>query len=399
LQSPKVGNSLLPIFSTNIKRTTWTLCLPQGAQIECALDLGTLTFERKQIPISEIEFELKSGDPTHLFDIALVLQRDISLKIGTSSKSDRGYALIAQQSYASVKAMPLRLRRNMTVEQAFQEITRNCVTQIQSNVPGVALRYDEESLHQMRVGLRRLRSAFKLFKDVLELPVELQKEIRWLSKQLGDARDWDVLSGSTLPKIMQSVPDETQLSELNQAVMAKTKEKHKTASTAVNSARYTQFILRMTLWLLRRGWHEASMQTNQSPIKMGVMDFARKLLERGGQRLLKHGRKFDTISANERHQVRIAAKKMRYATEFFQSLLSEKKVQPYIEALTKLQNELGWFNDAAVADRLLNELQHSHANLQGNIGFVRGYLAANVSCNNRSMCKSWKKFATVNYPN
>ncbi|MBC7490459.1 triphosphatase [Undibacterium sp. GrIS 1.2] len=399
LQSPKVGNSFLPIFSTNIKRTTWILCLPQGDRVECALYLGTLTLESKQIPINEIEFKLKSGDPTHLFDIALALQRDIALKISTLSKGDRGYALIAPQPYVPVKAMRLILRRNMTVEQAFQEIARNCLEQIQSNVPGVALQYDQESLHQMRVGLRRLRSAFRLFKNVIALPVELQQEIDWLSKQLGGARDWDVLSGSTLPMIMQSVSDDTQLSELNLAVLARAKKEHKTASTAVNSARYTRFILCITRWLLRPEWAEVPHQCNPSPIEMDVMDFARKLLARGGQRLLKHGRKFDAMSTNERHHVRIAAKKMRYATEYFKSLFSEKKVQPYIEALTNLQNELGWFNDAAVADCLLRELQSIKPSLRKSIGFVREYLASNVICNNSNMCKSWKKFTTVNYPN
>lgn len=300
------------------------------------------------------------------------------------------------QPYAAVKALPLKLRKSMTIERAFQEISRNCLTQIQANEPGVALHYDQESLHQMRVGLRRLRSAFGLFKGVIQIPSDLHQEINWLSRQLGVARDWDVLSGSTLPMLMQAAPDDTQLAKLQQAVLAQAKEVHATASAAVDSARYTRFILCLNRCLLGRTWREPASRSDQKLLKAGVKDFAKTLLKHGARRLLKHGRRFDRLSTMQRHRVRIAAKKMRYATEFFQALYSEKKVRAYVEVLAKLQDQLGWLNDVAVADRLLQELKQ--AKLNRSIEFAKTYLASSANLKDQKICKLWKKLRTIKYP-
>jgi triphosphatase len=398
LRSSKLANSLSPISSTKIKRTAWTLFFSQGDEVECVLDQGTLVSGNKKALISEIKLKLKSGDATRLFDIALALQQDIPIKMGSLSMPDRAYAMLMPQPYAAFKATPIKLRKQMTVNEAFQEITGNCMAQIESNELGVALRYETEGLHQMRVGLRRLRSAFGLFKQVLPLPAQLQQEMDWLSGQLGGARDWDVLGDSTLPLIIHAVPNETRLSELVLAVQARVKEEHKIASSAVNSARYTRFMLCMARWLQGPDWPELVSQRNQSRLEAGVWDFAQHQLKRGGQGLLKHGQKFAAMGSNERHRVRIAAKKMRYATEFFASLFSRKKVRPYVEALASLQDELGWLNDAAVADRLLKDMQGKQRSLNLSLGFVRGYLASSVNCNNRKLCKLWKKFIMIQHP-
>ena len=95
LRAPKIDERLCPIFTTHVIRKVWDLRLPHGDKVECVLDLGYIECNNLKVPISEIELELKSGNPLHLFDFALALLQDIPMQIGNFSKADRGYALYA----------------------------------------------------------------------------------------------------------------------------------------------------------------------------------------------------------------------------------------------------------------------------------------------------------------
>ena len=101
--------------------------------------------------------------------------------------------------------------------------------------------------------------------------------------------------------------------------------------------------------------------------------------------------------------MRIAAKKTRYATEFFASLFAARAVKPYVGRLAALQDELGWLNDVRVADRLLQQLpdgQPDHAELRLHAAFLRGYLAARAQSQGTdgSMHKAWRRFKAARSP-
>ena len=398
LRSPVVEDQLMPIFTTHVTRIVWALRLPQGDEVECVLDQGKLECDGRKVPISEVELELKSGDPAHLFDFALALQQDIPVQIGNFSKADRGYALFAPQAPAAVKASALKLSRRMSVEQAFQAIAVNCMAQIQSNESGVAQTQDAESVHQMRVGLRRLRSALGLFKDVLQAPELLRRELDWLTAELGAARDWDVLAASTLPRVGREAPDEPLLAELELAAQGVAHQKHEAAARAVSSARHTRLVLSLTRWVHGCGWRDCLSLQDQTRLTAKVSPFARKMLLLHQRRLLKRGGQLQGASPEARHRIRIAAKKTRYATEFFESLYCARTVRPYVAALSALQDEFGWLNDAAVAGHLLQQLQHERTDLAGSAGFVRGCLRSGMNSDDRKIHKLWNHFKQVKLP-
>ena len=102
--------------------------------------------------------------------------------------------------------------------------------------------------------------------------------------------------------------------------------------------------------------------------------------------------------AQQRHRARIAAKKVRYATEFFQSLYSSKLAPPYIASLTALQGALGSINDATVAASLLAQLVETRPDLAQHTGFVRGYLAAGAEQDVRKLGKLWQQFQAIPLP-
>ena len=69
LERQKVWRRLRPIFETRFQRSAF-LTEHQGAKIEVALDLGSITAEGRRIPISELELELKDGEASALYDLA-----------------------------------------------------------------------------------------------------------------------------------------------------------------------------------------------------------------------------------------------------------------------------------------------------------------------------------------
>lgn len=288
-------------------------------------------------------------------------------------------------------AAPLKLNKRMSVEEAFQAIVRNCIGQVQDNEAGVARYPDLEFLHQMRIGLRRLDAAFSLFGDVVPVPPGIIDELDWLMDELGPARDWDVFLESTLPRVSGAMPEHSRIDALQAAAREQRDALHARATEAVCSARFARLIGTLESWVDQRAWRDDLSAKAKLRLKMRVGDFAAGVLEREQQRLHKRGRKLKEFSAERLHRVRIGAKRARYAAEFFASLFPGKQVRPYVQALKRLQDELGWFNDAAVAARLLEETcEHNDKAWEG-AALVRGYLAAVQEDSERRTRKLWKK--------
>lgn len=302
------------------------------------------------------------------------------------------------KSPKAVKAAPLKLSKRMNVAQAFEAVVRSCIEQIEANQAGVARFHDVESLHQMRVGLRRLDAAFSLFSDAVCVPDDLAREVKWLRDQLGPARDWDVLAESTLPRVGSGMPGADALAPLQSALQEKLGALHRRASGAVSSERFGKLIDALDQWSGQRAWRDGLTGKARLRLKMRATDFATSVLDKENARLLKRGSKLKGATERERHRVRIAAKRARYAAEFFRSLYPGKQVRRYVQALSSLQDQLGWLNDVAVAGRLLGELSDADDDLRESTALVRGYLACESGAGAKQVRKLWKKIAPLHPP-
>lgn len=389
LSSPTLAQGLVPIFTSVFRRTVWPLHLPNGTLVELALDQGELQQGDVREPLSEVELELISGDPLELFDFALQLQDKVPLRVGNLSKSERGYALHAPRALSSVKAGSVALAAGMTVEQGFRAIVSNCVAQMQDNEPGVMGSNDPESVHQMRVGMRRLRTALRLFAKWIPFPKALQGELDWLAGELGAARDADVLAGSTLVRVTEACPTEPELLPLIQAASKIATAKRRRAAASVGSVRYSRLMLGLAAWLKGSRWREFLDDSARQALAAALGKRAAKILAQRHQKLLARGKRLADGSPAERHRVRIAAKQTRYAAEFFQRLHPARRVKHYIKRLSALQDTLGWLNDAAIADGLLRQLGKSHPELADSANFARGFLQGRTVQEVRELCKLW----------
>ena len=160
-----VRAALRPMFETQIRRHVFRI-LRDGSEIEVAIDQGEIATKTGMQAISELELELKRGKTKELFRLARVLGRTVPLRLEVKSKAERGYALLKGGSLQVEKAAEIDIPPNMSAEEAFRAIARSCVRQLVANEP-ILFAGRAEGLHQMRIGLRRLRASIAIFADVV----------------------------------------------------------------------------------------------------------------------------------------------------------------------------------------------------------------------------------------
>ncbi|MBP7684154.1 MAG: CHAD domain-containing protein [Deltaproteobacteria bacterium] len=296
---------------------------------------------------------------------------------------------------AAVKAEPVALSRGVSVEDGFRLIVGNCLKQVQDNQRGVAQGADPECIHQMRVGTRRLRSALRLFERWIPFPPALQEELTWLGEQLGAARDADVLADTTLPMLIEGCPQEPDLVPLRQVALSMAGEKRQQAAEAVTSVRYSRLMLALDSWLQGSRFCESLDETARAALQKPLEKRARKTLRRRHEKLLERGKRLARGTPEERHRVRIAAKNTRYAAEFFLPLQPSEQMERYIECLEALQDVLGGMNDAAVADRLLHDIEVRHPEVADSASVAREHLRTATKQDLDGVGALWKQFKSV----
>lgn len=395
LKQPSLAGALQPIFRVKVQRTTWNL-RDGDSCIELVLDEGSVQRDDRKVPVSEIELELKEGEPGRLYAIAQKLLDGVPLRLSNVSKAQRGYALCRQEERAPVKAAPVAFPPSPTIEDGMQAIVLNCLAQIQANEVAVMESGIPECLHQMRVGLRRLRSALKLFEAAATCPADLQEELRWLGEALGEARDWDVLSSSTLARAAGA--GDASFPALNAAVDEVVRGKRDQAGAALRSPRYARLMIGMFAWAIGQQWRNTPALAHIDQLGASLKAFAGNAVKQGHKRILKRGRNLRCAPPEELHRLRIAGKRNRYAVEFFAPLFRPKRLRKYLDALSAVQDELGWRNDVSVGDLLLRHLETENPAAAASAAYARGFLAAHVSGNERALRKTWKRFHKTDLP-
>ncbi len=370
-------DQLAPLFRTEVRRTVWMLS--DGAfEIELALDQGSVTAGAHSIPLCEAELELKQGEPAALFDLALVLQETIPLRLGIAAKSDRGYGLIRPEPTGPRRGKPPALAPGMTVAEAVRGIGHACLQHLLANQAPLLAGHDPDAVHQMRVALRRLRSSFGLFRPLLAGPEldDLRGQLRWLLAALGPARDLDVFLAEILAPALPHFP--TPLTVLQAHYRAERDGRYAAAAAAVADGRFTRLALGLGRWLEGGAWRQPGSPEHAALLAQPIEDYARQLLAKRLRRLGRAARHLGRLSPAERHAVRIQVKKMRYSCEFFAPLFPGKGSARMCESLAALQDSLGRLNDVAVARDILTGLAAGHPDKAFAAGLLAGWHEARV---------------------
>lgn len=343
------ASELVPVFTTDFSRRIWTLNF-RRATIEVALDLGSIIVAREEIkreqPICELELELKQGNPATLFALARMLSRDVRLHPADDSKAARGYALFLQQRLTPCKAETLNFQSRDTTVSVFQTIARSCIAQLQANEKGLNAPKNEEYIHQARVALRRLRTALRLFEEALPVGFAVRWSEAWrdVAQELGNARNWDVFCTEQLPLLDLDLGEHPDLVALRAFANQKRICAQDTARGCLASKSYSLNIISFCEALM-------SLKDNEESIR----GYATRALKKRHKRFVQGAKLAHTLNAEQRHEVRIDLKKLRYTLDFFEMLYPKKRVQAFSKALESTQELLGHMNDLATAEVLMAE--------------------------------------------
>ncbi|NRP74814.1 Inorganic triphosphatase [Ensifer psoraleae] len=358
LDDPQIGAllagaapRLVPLFEVQVRRHRWNVTSSE-ATVEVSLDLGKIVAADRESPVCEIELEKKAGTPAALFELARKVDLVAPARLGVLSKAERGYRLLGPAPGA-VKAKPAPLTPHMSAATAFVQIAAESLKQFRLNEMALTWSRDAEVLHQARVSLRRLRSLFSICKPLLldSRFDRFREELRWLAAETGRARNIDVMLSRATNE------------ELIARLQAAREDAYRALNTSLSSVRVRSLMIDLVEWFSiddRRA--DTSSKVVHAEL---VRDFASVALNRLRKKVVKGGRNLIDADDEARHRLRIAAKKLRYAAEFFELLyLSKTQVKRhhrFTTVLAGLQDQLGNLNDLAVASDMFSELGLSGA--------------------------------------
>ena len=393
---PELRSSLQQVFVTDFKRAIREVEAAPGTLVELCMDSGSIIAGAATAPICEVELELKTGQPADLLEFARRLLQQVPMRLEPRSKAERGYALAVGTPPAPAKASAPLLHAGMSVTDAFSQVVLSCLAHLQTNERGLLETDDEEYLHQARVALRRLRSAFSVFGRALPRAgfEGLLTELRWLGTHLGPARDWDVFATQSLPALAGAFPGDLGLHRLIETTAARRANADRGASEAVASVRYTTLLLDVLTALYRQPWMTLPDDAASSERARPLPEFAAAVLTRHHRKVVKGGRDHADLDAAGLHALRIQIKKLRYAADFFGTLYEPKATRAYTAALAGLQDLLGSLNDAATVERLCEVLREEgeDSTTPEVLGLARGWSAATARAHIERLPDAWKRF-------
>jgi inorganic triphosphatase YgiF len=386
-RAPRLRAALGPVFATQFTRTSLRLGFADGSLAELCLDSGAVRSGRRAGAISEAELELIAGSQARLFELALDLSARLPLRLGHASKAERGYALARGLPAPPVKAAQLALDEQGSVAAAFAAIVRSCMAHLQANEAGLLQGREPEYLHQARVALRRMRACFSLFRPVIPQAefAPVSERLRAHNAVLGRARDWDVFVNEMLRGLRAQRADEAAVAAFERRCIRLRRAHLRAAQAAVACADWQRLWLELGRLLADGAW-----MREHAALAQPVGGYAASLLQQRAAALSKRGKRLAELDAAGRHRLRIAAKKLRYAAEFFAALFPKRRVRPYVKSLAAMQEVLGGLNDAATLLRLLPEaLDGARAPDARVAGLIQGWSAASTHLRLDALALAW----------
>jgi len=382
---------LEPVAITEIDRTARLLDLDDGTQVEAAFDSGWIIAGNARVSVKELELELRQGDPVAIYRLALQLHASVPMTIETESKAARGFSLRHGTTPAPSKSAHVALIPDTCGADAFRQIIAAGLDHLLANrSPTVA--GDAEGLHQMRVAIRRLRSALVFFRPHLELEryalARFDEELRRIGRVFGEARDWDVFCLDILPATLAD--NAAGWRDILQEPAQRQRDAAYRAVTAqVAAPAFTSLVLGLAAWT-EQGAGQALLVGDHA-LHRSIARLAPEMLDRLADKVAHRGRHIDG-SDRERHALRKSLKKLRYAIDYAAGAYPHKSVRSYLHACAQLQEALGEINDAVAAIGLAERLAEGHPDLTPALGALANILTARRQEAVQDLPRRWQHF-------
>ena len=349
VQAAVKGVSLHPVFETILKQTT------RKIKSQGELVVRNESVRSGQSGLLAAELEVKAGSAEHLLLGVEKLLGAHELKLAGHSKAERSYRVAVGKTKAArpEKARLAHITRQCACAEAFSAIFESATRQIVVNRQAVLQTDDPEGAHQMRIGLRRLRSALRALHPLVD--GGSLRGFEWSARDVGRCvgmlRDADVLITGIQAPMEQVASDKRGFGELRGALARDQQAKRDEVRTALRGPTWTRLELYLALW--------PQTLEESHELDKPVTKHARRVLQKAWRKPAKLGRNLDRLDDEHRHEMRKALKELRYQTEFFAPLFKRRDTHDFIEQLKSLQDVFGYINDARMAPRLVEvEIEH-----------------------------------------
>jgi triphosphatase len=394
------AHALQQVFTADIRRHQRLIDMPSGT-VEIAFDQGTLKAGDRSLSVSEIELELKDGSASAIYELALRLAEHGSVRPSIRSKAARGFDLAADTPPAARKPRKLDLDPSIALDDAFATILRDCLRHLLQSMPAAEDGRDPEGIHQLRVSLRRLRAAFDLMRSAgsLNKLETLRSEASWLARSLSAARDWDIFQTESLPAIAKGCPSVAGFGALEQVAEQCRSAAYRKVRLALADRRCARFVIELGGWIEARGWRSEVAPEGLGQLAEPAINFAGHLLSERHMKALKRGRHFKSLTTEERHRLRLAIKKLRYAVDFLLPMYGQRKAaRKFFSKLAELQEELGCYNDMATTTSLLAGLDAGSSEGGTAAAAIAGWQAHAMVGAEARLRHAWSDFAKMKTP-
>ncbi len=354
---------LQPVFETNMKRATSLLTVDGSGTVEVAIDQGAVQNQERRQPFNEIELELKSGDPHTLLTISEALFAPDSITPSDRSKAERGYALLRQDGdlrpqqpkphgYSRPDLTP-----QIPVEQALKMIGRAAARQILGNWQALLTSDEPEVPHQLRIGLRRLRTALKIFQSSTDIDSlrPISAMARDLGRIVGELRNADVLLNDIVTPALAELGIKKRHAALIDFLEQDRVRQRETVRRALRDKHWTP--LKLNCMLFDQAVDRAIIGR---ALPDQVMRMSSLELDRAWRKARNRGRGFARLKISERHELRKALKELRYTFDPFLALYKTEAAKEFLNDLKRLQDVFGYLNDVAMAESLEDTIARNH---------------------------------------
>jgi CHAD domain-containing protein len=386
---------LVPVAAFTGRRSTVLLADPAGP-LRAELRLGRLRAVAAEREVARL---LLAGPAAAVLALAGRLAEDLPLLPAAAALAEEGRALARGELPRPRRRGAPTLAAAPDVEAGFAAALGHLLEVLLQEAPRCRLEAGPEGVHQMRVALRRLRSVLRACRPAVGGPgtAALDDELKRLAQLLGTARDWDVFLAGLGAEVAEALPGEKRIAGLLRAAEARRHAGYRALRAELDGPGFRRLLLTGMALLAQQGWRPAAddpaAADRMARLALPMAEFGATLLDRRWHRLRTEGEAVESLSAEALHELRLTAKRLRYAAEIFGPIWPGKPQRRFLRRLAAVQEALGIANDTAVARALVGSL----AGLPGPvvapwaIGAVEGFATARLAPAREASLAAWEK--------
>ncbi len=344
---------LLPLAAFTGRRVS----VPLAGAVEASLLHGTLRVEAAERPIARLTV---TGPPAAVLETMRHLATALPLLPPRASLAEEARAFARHDKLRPRRLGAPRLAADLDVEAALRGVIGHLLEVLLWHAPVAVAGEDPHGVHQMRVALRRLRSALKAFRPAADAPAlrRFDQGLKDLARTLGPARDWDVFLAGLGAELAEALPGEARIAALLEAGQRHRAAAYETLRKLLTSPAFRQLVWDGVALDLEQPWRAGEDAKAAARRAAPLEDLASHLLSKAWRRMTEVGEDIAHLPDPEFHALRLHGKRLRYLAELFAPLFGRKRSRRFLERLAEMQEQFGLANDASVARALVETESH-----------------------------------------